>query len=102
MMQVDEFGEDFKRESVYIQLGRILDSESARAVVPANKFNPVESIVTDEGKRFKVKAKEAAQLRETLLLIPTVIRADIFKKIQTAAGFKEYREAVKEFTKVSK
>jgi hypothetical protein len=99
MKLVDEYGEGFKRESVYIQLGRILDSESARAVVPANKFNPVESVVTDDGKRFRVKPDEALFMREKLLLVPTVPRAELFKQIQTAVGFKEFREVMKQLKK---
>lgn len=99
MEYVDEYGEGFKRESIYIQLGRILDSESARSVVPANKFKPVESVVTDDGKRFKVKAEEAKFMREKLMLIPTVTRAELLKQIQTAVGFKEFREVMTELKK---
>lgn len=99
MEYVDEFGEGFKRESVFIQLGRILDSESARAVVPANKFNPVESIVTDDGKRFKVKPEEALFMRTKLLQVPTVPRAELLKQIQTAVGFKEFRNVMVQLKK---
>jgi hypothetical protein len=94
-----EYGDEFKRESMYIQLGRIVDSESARAVVPANKFNPVESVITDDGKVFKVKASEAQFMREKLLLIPTVTRAEVLKQIQTAVGFKEFRSVMKQLKK---
>lgn len=86
----------FKKESVYMQLGRIIDSESVRDVVPAHKFKPVDSVITEEGKRFKVKPREAMFMREMIVKVPTVDRADLLKKIQTSEGFKEFRDVMKQ------
>jgi hypothetical protein len=94
-----ELDPEFRKESMYMQLGRIVDSESARSVVPAKKFNPVEHVITEEGTKFKVSAKEAQFMREMIVKVPTVPRADLLKKIQTKNGFKEFKEAIKQFMK---
>lgn len=86
---------EFVKESMYMQLGRIVDSESARAVVPAHKFKPVEFVTTDDGVKFKVTAKEAQFMREMIVKVPTVPRADLLKQIQNQAGFKEFRQVMK-------
>lgn len=97
-----ELDPEFRKESMYMQLGRIVDSESARSVVPAHKFNPVEYVTTEEGTKFKVSPKEAQLMREMIVKVPTVPRADLLKQIQTRNGFKEFREAIKYFMKGKK
>jgi len=93
---------EFTKESMYMQLGRIVDSESARSVVPANKFKPVEFVTTDDGVRFKVSAKEAQFMREMIVKVPTVPRADLLKQIQKQEGFKEFRQVMKILSKGQK
>ena len=92
----------FSEESMYMQLGRILDSESARSVVPAHKFKPIETVVTDGGKSFKVKHREALLMREMIVKVPTVERGELLKRIQTPEGFKEFRDAIKQIMKGKK
>jgi hypothetical protein len=59
------FGMDkeFKQDSVFNQLGKILDSRG--------NPNPLDTVVTDDGKKFKVNFQQATVLRR-LLTAPSV------------------------------
>jgi len=54
---------EFKQDSVFNQLGKILDSQG--------NPNPLDTVTTDDGKKFKVNFKQATVLRR-LLTAPSV------------------------------
>ena len=49
---------EFKQDSIFNQLGKILDSRGNQ--------NPLETVITDDGKKFKVSMNQATVLRRLL------------------------------------
>lgn len=94
---VEEYDVGFKNEAIYIQLGRIIDSQSAKEIYNPKgkvkeyfrKFIPVDSVVTDDGVTFSVTSSEAEKIRTALMSLPTPRRAEIFKEIQLSEGFSQ-------------
>ena len=62
---------DFKQEPMFNQLGKILDSQG--------NPNPLDTVITDDGKKFKVTARQADTIRKlmtvsyTHLTLPTTL-----------------------------
>tara|TARA_B100000676_G_C18073471_1_gene846011 strand:- start:1250 stop:1630 length:381 start_codon:yes stop_codon:yes gene_type:complete len=72
------FDKEFKQDSMFNQLGKILDSQG--------NPRPLDTVVTDDGKKHKVNFNQAKTLRR-LLTAPRVkpdIKAKFTKDIQTS------------------
>lgn len=93
---------EFKRESVYVQLGRIVDSTSAKEIYnPKGKvrdffrrFNAITSITTDDGVEFEFTPNEAKHLREKIMVVPSNRRLEFLKYIQNSEGFGRFVRAM--------
>lgn len=81
-----DFDPEFKNVSIMEQLGKIIDSESAREVVSPEKFKAVSSVVTDDGDIIDVTAEEAELVREAVLKVPVQKRLEAIKYLQTTKG----------------
>ena len=72
------FDKEFKQDSMFNQLGKILDSQG--------NPRPLDTVVTDDGKKHRVNFNQAKTLRR-LLTAPRVkpdIKAKFTKDIQTS------------------
>lgn len=72
------FDKEFKQDSMFNQLGKILDSQG--------NPRPLDTVVTDDGKKHKVNFNQAKTLRR-LLTAPRVkpdVKAKFTKDIQTS------------------
>jgi len=97
----DEGGAGFKQEPMYVQLGKVLDSQG--------NPNPVDTVTTDDGKTFKVTADQAKALRMLLTIDSSKVKPQIkdrfTKDLQTSSGFadfadiKDYHEIAQLFVK---
>lgn len=88
------FDPEFKETAMMEQLAKIIDSESVRDAVDPDKFKPVDTVITDDGDTFKVSAKQAHVIRETIFSIPTTHRLDALKDMQTTEGLKYMLEHI--------
>jgi hypothetical protein len=80
----DGEGEGFKGEPMYVQLGKVLDSQG--------NPKPVNTVTTDDGKTFKVSPQQAQMLRmlATTDKIKPMIRDKFTKDIQTSHGLADF------------
>ena len=81
------FDKEFKQDSMFNQLGKILDSQG----------NPrqLDTVVTDDGKKHKVNFRQASALRR-LLTAPRVkpdIKAKFTKDLQTSEVLEKFLQA---------
>ena len=90
-----DFDPAFKQAPMMEQLGRIIDSAEIEDVVPSHKYNPVQSVVTDDGHEIAVHAKEAKIIRNFVLDIPAQRRLEALKMIQTTEGLTKVLDSVK-------
>lgn len=97
LVQLFEVGKDYKQESVFLQLARVVESYEMENVLPKEKFKPTTTITTDDGAIYKVGLKEAEFMREMLVKIPTVQRAEVLRSIQYKKGFGEFKTAIKQY-----
>lgn len=81
-----EFDIEYKTMSMWDQLGKIQDSESAREVVKASKFKPVNTVTTDDGKTIIVTPYECQRIKDVLLQVRTPARSKILKQLQMSKG----------------
>lgn len=81
-----EFDVEYKAMAMWDQLGKIQDSESAREVVKPEKFKPVNTVTTDDGKTIIVTPHECQRIKEVLLQVRTPARAKILKQLQMSKG----------------
>ena len=78
---------EFKQDSIFNQLGKILDSQG--------NPNPLDTVTTDDGKKFKVTFKQATLLRR-LLTAPTVkpqVKSQFTKDLQQSQTLEKYLQA---------
>lgn len=77
-------GEGFRGEPMYIQLGKILDSQG--------NPKPINTVTTDDGKTFKVSPPQAQMLRmlATTDKIKPMVRDKFTKDIQTSHGLADF------------
>ena len=78
---------EFKQDSIFNQLGKILDSQG--------NPNPLDTVITDDGKKFKVNFKQATVLRR-LLTAPSVkpqVKAKFTKDLQQSQTLEKYLQA---------
>lgn len=79
--------QEFKQDSIFNQLGKILDSQG--------NPNPLDTVITDDGKKFKVNFKQATVLRR-LLTAPSVkpqVKAKFTKDLQMSQTLEKYLQA---------
>ena len=90
-----DFDPEFVSKPIMEQLGKILDSESAREVVDPKKFKPVNTVVTDDGHEIMVHPKEAKMIRDGILNLDAKRRLEILKKIQTTEGLTKVLDSIR-------
>ena len=81
------FDKEFKQDSMFNQLGKILDSQG--------NPRPLDTVVTDDGKKHKVNFQQARGLRR-LLTAPRVkpeIKAKFTKDLQTSEVLEKFLQA---------
>ena len=81
------FDKEFKQDSMFNQLGKILDSQG--------NPRPLDTVVTDDGKKHKVNFLQARGLRR-LLTAPRVkpeIKARFTKDLQTSEVLEKFLQA---------
>jgi len=83
----DDDGADapgFKNETMFNQLGKVLDSQE--------NPKPLNTVITDDGKKFKVTADQARMLRmlATTDKVKPQVRMQFTKDIQTANGLTDF------------
>ena len=81
------FDKEFKQDSMFNQLGKILDSQG--------NPRPLDTVVTDDGKKHKVNFRQASALRR-LLTAPRVkpdIKAKFTKDLQTSEVLEKFLKA---------
>ena len=81
------FDKEFKQDSMFNQLGKILDSQG--------NPRPLDTVVTDDGKKHKVNFQQARRLRR-LLTAPRVkpeIKARFTKDLQTSEVLEKFLQA---------
>lgn len=83
----DDADTGFSRESMVIQLGRVLDSQG--------NPKPVESVVTDDGDEHEVSVQQAKILRmlATTDKVKPDIRAAFIRDIQSTQGLEPFLKA---------
>jgi hypothetical protein len=92
-----EFDPEFVQKSMIEQLGKITDSARVDVGidVPKKKFKPVNTVITDDGKKIRINAKEAQTIIDAVVNVPAPQRLDVLKKIQSSPGLKEVLEIVR-------
>ena len=78
---------EFKQDSIFNQLGKILDSRG--------NPNPLDTVTTDDGKKFKVSMSQASVLRR-LLTAPSVkpqVKAQFTKDLQQSQTIEKFLQA---------
>ena len=78
---------EFKQDSIFNQLGKILDSRG--------NPNPLDTVTTDDGKKFKVSMNQASVLRR-LLTAPSVkpqVKAQFTKDLQQSQTIEKFLQA---------
>jgi len=85
---------EYKKAPMWDQLGKIIDSESARDVVPEHMFKPMTKVVTDDGVEFNLDHIKAQMIKDVVVQYPTVMRKRVLDFIQTSEGFAKILEAV--------
>ena len=81
------FDKEFKQDSMFNQLGKILDSQG--------NPRPLDTVVADDGKKHKVNFQQARGLRR-LLTAPRVkpeIKARFTKDLQTSEVLEKFLQA---------
>ena len=81
------FDKEFKQDSMFNQLGKILDSQG--------NPRPLDTVVTDDGKKHKVNFRQASALSR-LLTAPRVkpdIKAKFTKDLQTSEVLEKFLQA---------
>ena len=78
---------EFKQDSIFNQLGKILDSRG--------NPNPLDTVTTDDGKKFKVSMSQASVLRR-LLTAPSVkpqVKAQFTKDLQQSQTIEKFLQS---------
>ena len=81
------FDKEFKQDSMFNQLGKILDSQG--------NPRPLDTVVTDDGKKHKVNFRQASTLRR-LLTAPRVkpdVKAKFTKDLQTSEVLEKFLQS---------
>lgn len=76
----------FKGKPMWTQFGRIEDSQTLEGVIKPKKLRKVNTVITDDDKKFTLTAKEVKTLKEIITAFPMPFRSDVFRKIQSSKG----------------
>ena len=91
----DEGGAGFKKEAMFIQLGKILDSQG--------NPNPVRTVITDDGQEIEVKPEQARVLRMMLTAegMKPAVKAQFTKELQNSSTLHDFVD-VKDYHEMPK
>jgi len=80
----DDEPEGFKQDSMYNQLGKVLDSQS--------NPNPVDTVTTDDGKQMKVSGDQARMIRMLMTTdkVKPMVRDKFIKDMQTSSKLADF------------
>jgi hypothetical protein len=87
MVKASDLHEGFIQKPVMEQLGKIVDSESLREYVCQSKFNPFDTVTTDDGKQFRLSAGQAQKLMNFVANTRMPYRRNMIYNIQDSFGF---------------
>ena len=87
MVKATDLDPEFIERPIMEQLGKIVDSETLREVVRANKFNPVNKVLTDDGKEYMISAGQANRLMNFVTEMRMPYRYNVIRNIQNSNGF---------------
>jgi hypothetical protein len=79
-------GVSYKNPQIFIQLGKILDSEG--------NPRPVNTIVTDDGVSYDVDFDQARIMLNAIRRLPTQVRREVIEAIQYSAGMETFLDAI--------
>lgn len=90
----EKLGSGFKVDSMYNQLGKVLDSQG--------NPNPVDKVTTDDGDEFSVTADQARILRmlATTDKVKPMVRDKFLRDIQTSNGLSDFLD-IKDYHEIS-
>jgi hypothetical protein len=91
----EAFDNEFINMSMWDQLGKIEDSDSAREVVKPHKFKPINSVLTDDGVRIVVTPAECARIKNILCSLRTEYRGKILRDIQYSKPLNKLLEFIR-------
>lgn len=94
MVKAADLHEDFAQKPVMEQLGKIIDSETLREFVSPDKFNPFETVTTDDGRVFRLNARQAEKLMKFVANTRMPYRRNMIYNIQTSNGFQNLLKLV--------
>jgi NDP-sugar pyrophosphorylase family protein len=77
---------NFKREAMWVQMGRIEDSAELKDVVDEKKYRPITSVITDDGDMIEMTAEQVKAVKQVITSVPTQARASVIESIQTTRG----------------
>ena len=69
------------------QLGKIVDSDTLREYVCPSKYNPFDTVTTDDGKKFRLTARQAQRLMDFVADTRMPYRRNMIYNIQDSFGF---------------
>jgi len=87
MVKANDLDPEFIERPIMEQLGKIVDSETLREVVRANKFKPVNKVLTDDGKEYMISAGQANRLMNFVAEMRMPYRYNVIRNIQNSNGF---------------
>ena len=87
MVKASDLDPDFEQRPIMEQLGKIVDSETLREIVRADKFNPVNKVLTDDGKEYKINSRQAERLMKFVSDMRMPFRYNVIRNIQNSDGF---------------
>lgn len=77
---------EFKGKPMWWQLGKIEDSQTLEGVIKPKKLRKVNTVVTDDGDKFKLDANEVKNIKNIIMAFAMPYRGDVFRKIQSSKG----------------
>jgi hypothetical protein len=88
---------DFKQTSMMEQFAKIVDGGSILPGIdlPEKKYNPINTVVTDDGDEFMISPKQAKAMLDIVGNIDVRDRLDALKQIQTTKGLTQLMDYVK-------
>ena len=87
MVKASDLDSDFIEKPIMEQLGKIIDSETAREFVPPDKFNPVNKVLTDDGVEYMLNSSQAEKLMDFIADMRMPYRFNVVRNIQNSNGF---------------
>jgi|APSaa5957512576_1039674.scaffolds.fasta_scaffold53601_3 hypothetical protein len=76
----------YEQESMFVQLNKIIDNETCRSIVKAEKFNPGTMVTTEDNVEVNVSAETAAGIIQLLSEMDVRDRIKMLEFIQFYKG----------------